>query len=101
MQTIEKNGVEIVADSKGGVVRRVRTAVASVLAFLTVLVTPGIASATSDTPTDATGGAGATFIADLQAQFLTYVVPAALGLMVAVLGISVLVAWGRKAVKSR
>lgn len=88
-----------VVTEKTGIVRRYRSRVAAVLAFLTCLVAPGVASAT--TPTDATGGAGADFIASLQAQFLNYVVPAALGLMVAVLGISVLVAWGRKAVKSR
>jgi len=83
---------------KGGVIRRTRTKVAAMFAFLAVLITPGLSFAT---PTDATGGAGADFIQDLQTQFLQYVVPAALGLMVAVLGISVLVSWGRKAVKSR
>lgn len=80
------------------IVTRLRRRAAFALAFVTVLVAPGIASATT---TDATGGAGANFIQQLQDQFLTYVVPAALGLMVAVLGISVLVSWGRKAVKSR
>lgn len=80
-------------------VTRLRAKVAAVLAFITCLVAPTAAFA--QTPTDATGGAGSTFISNLQSQFLNYVVPAALGLMVAVLGISVLVAWGRKAVKSR
>lgn len=98
MQTIENKATAPV-EVKGGVVRRVRAKVAAVLAFLAVLVTPGISFA--ETPTDATGGAGGDFISSLQTQFLQYVVPAALGLMVAVLGISVLVAWGRKAVKSR
>ena len=80
-------------------ITRTRARVATVLATITVVIAPGIAA--HATPTDATGGAGATFINDLKAQFLNYVVPAALGLMVAVLGISVLVSWGRKAVKSR
>jgi hypothetical protein len=97
MQTI--TDAPVVTAKKESLVRRTRNTVAAVLAFLTCLIAPGIASA--QTPTDATDGAGASFIADLQEQFLNYVVPAALGLMVAVLGISVLVAWGRKAVKSR
>jgi len=77
---------------------RTRARIATVLATITVIVAPTAAFATT---TDATGGAGASFIDDLKGQFLSYVVPAALGLMVAVLGISVLVSWGRKAVKSR
>lgn len=88
-----------VTEQKGGIVRRIRSKAAFALAFVTTLVAPGIALAS--TPADATGGAGATFITDLKNQFLQYVVPSALGLMVAVLGISVLVSWGRKAVKSR
>lgn len=97
MRTIEQTTVQ--TEPKEGIVRRYRARVAALLAFVTCLVSPGIASAS--TPTDATGGAGANFISNLQSQFLNYVVPASLGLMVAVLGISVLVAWGRKAVKSR
>lgn len=77
---------------------RGRARAAAILATITVMVAPTAAFATT---VDATGGAGASFIDDLKSQFLSYVVPAALGLMVAVLGISVLVSWGRKAVKSR
>lgn len=51
--------------------------------------------------TDPTSGAGSTFITSLKGFFLNSVVGEALGLMVVVLSISVLVSWGRKAIKSR
>lgn len=63
------------------------------------LLLSGPANAT--TYTDPTSGAGDSFISGLQGYFLNQVVAKALGLMVIVLSISVLVAWGRKAIKSR
>lgn len=106
MQTIDAPTVEQTreavtgSDKPRGIVARVRILLGTFTAALSVILLGGSAAFAS-TPADATGGAGATFIDSLKTQFLSYVVPAALGLMVAVLGISVLVSWGRKAVKSR
>lgn len=50
---------------------------------------------------DPTAGAGDGFIDGLKDYFLNEVVVKALGLMVIVVSISVLVSWGRKAIKSR
>lgn len=84
-----------------------RTRTAQRIAFFTVLPTllvggSAAASYASTVPyTDPTNGAGSTFISSLKGFFLNSVVGEALGLMVVVLAISVLVSWGRKAIKSR
>lgn len=100
MQVKEKNtvAVEVEAPTTLGRVRnRIAALFAAVAAFIVVPV--GIANAS--TYTDPTAGAGDTFIDGLKGYFLNEVVTKALGLMVVTVSIGVLVAWGRKAIKSR
>lgn len=97
------NAVETV--KAPGIVTRLRRSTAAKISAVTgalfslSLLVAGPANAS--TYTDPTGGAGDGFIDDLKGYFLNEVVVKALGLMVVVLSISVLVSWGRKAIKSR
>lgn len=81
---------------------RNRTAayLATFAAVLIGAIGGGVANA-STTYVDPTNGAGDTFIATLKGFFLNNVVTSALGLMAVTLSIGVLVAWGRRAIKSR
>jgi hypothetical protein len=102
MDTLTKvETVKVKAATRFGSLRnRVSATLAMLAAFVVVPVTAANASTTGGY-TDPTAGAGDSFISGLQDYFLNQVVVKALGLMVITVSIGVLVAWGRKAIKSR
>jgi len=63
-----------------------------------VLATAGVASAT--VPADPAGDAATSAFADVQTMFLTVIVPAAVGLTVAILAIVMAIKWIRKTAKT-
>lgn len=99
MNTLTKaETVEAKASTRLG---RLRNRFATLFATLAALIVVPVSAASASTYTDPTQGAGDGFIDGLKDYFLNEVVTKALGLMVVVVSISVLVAWGRKAIKSR
>lgn len=86
--------------SKAGIVARLRNSIAMKLALLTTALVVVPASAASATTTDLTGGAGDTFFDTITSYFQDHVIGAVLALFALVVGVGVLMKWGRKAAKS-
>lgn len=89
-----------VAVKAPGILKRSRSRIAAVLVSIAFLLV-GSATAASATPsTDLTDGAGDTFFSTITAYFTGDVLPAVLVLLALMVGVGVLIKWGKRAAKS-
>lgn len=86
---------------KRGIVARMRTRIGAILATLAFMIGVPVASASATAPgTDLTNGAGDTFFSTITSYFTSDVLPAVLVLLALMVGVGVLIKWGKRAAKS-
>ena len=87
---------------KRSLIARIRTRIGAVLATLAFIVGVPVASASATAPsgTDLTDGAGDTFFSTITSYFTSDVLPAVLVLLALMVGVGVLIKWGKRAAKS-
>lgn len=101
MQNITEHAPTVTEAPKVSVVARLRNRIAGVFAMLSALfvVVPSAAHATVP-DTDLTGGAGDTFFTSLTDYFTGNVIGPVLVLAALMVGVGLLIAWGRKGARS-
>jgi hypothetical protein len=82
--------------------RRGRMALGTLsVAAVGMVVGAGSAFATVPDPTDPTGGAGDTFFSSIASYITGHLIPSVITLTILVVGFGMLLAWGKRAAKSR
>jgi hypothetical protein len=90
-----------VADKAPGIVHRLRSRIAAGTLIVAALVIGAVSPASASTSsTDLTGGAGDTFFTTITAYFTGHVLPSVLVLLALMVGVGVLIKWGKRAAKS-
>lgn len=89
----------VVAEPKVGRVARIRRRAALVMLTMALFTAGGIAPSFAST-TDLTNGAGDTFFSTITSYFTANVLPKVLILLALMVGVGVLIKWGRRAAKS-
>lgn len=101
-----ESAVQAAAPAKASLLRRARGRISAVLVTAAFLVAgagvPAFASVgTVVDPTDPTGGSGDTFFSSLTTYLQSHLIAAVLTLAVVGVSVSMLLAWGKKAAKSK
>lgn len=78
----------------------VKRRVALISATVALLTLAGSTASYADTPTDPTGGAGASFFTSVTSYLQNNLIAAVLGLAVIGVIVSMIIKWGKKAAKS-
>lgn len=90
----------VVAD-KVSVLSRLRSRIAAIVITVAAFTVATIAPASATPPdTDLTDGAGDTFFSTITSYFTGDVLPAVLVLLALMVGVGVLIKWGKRAAKS-